>query len=96
MSSLWLSLASQVPCVACSQIGYESPSVVHHMRFNDLGKRKSDRLVIALCPEHHVGKYSIHKDRERFERQFGSEVDLHEMTLAGIERLLKQRGVKVV
>jgi len=92
--SLWMSLVAQVPCVACSQLGFKTPVVVHHMRNGNLGKRKSDHLTIALCPEHHVGNYSIHKDRDRFERQFGSEVDLLAATVAGVEKLLQRRGVK--
>lgn len=92
MSSAWMRLVAQVPCVACAQLGHTTPAQVHHMRFNDLGKRKSDRLVIALCPDHHTGSYSIHKDRKRFERQFGSEIDLLEATLTQVEVLLKRRG----
>ena len=95
MSSLWMSLVAQVPCVACEQMGIlDSPSQVHHMRFNDLGKRKSDYLTIALCPEHHVGNYSIHNDRERFERQFGSEIELMDATIAGVEKILRNKGVR--
>lgn len=92
--SLWMSLVAQVPCVVCAQLGQSSPSIVHHMRFNDLGKRKSDMLVIALCPEHHVGSHSIHKSREAFERQFGDEMALHAATLEGLEKILKRQGVR--
>lgn len=94
MSSLWMGLVAQVPCVVCAQMGHESPSVVHHLRDGNLGKRESDHLTIALCPEHHVGNYSIHKDRDRFERQFGSEIRLLADTVAGVEQILKRRGVK--
>ena len=94
MSSLWMALVAQVPCVVCEQLGQKTASQVHHLRFNDMGKRKSDRLVAALCLEHHTGKYSIHTDRERFERQFGSEIDLLDLTLAGVEKILKQHGIR--
>lgn len=94
MSSLWMGLAARVPCVVCAQLGADSPAQVHHMRDSRLGVRSDDRLVIALCPEHHVGAHSIHRNREAFERQFGSELDLHAKTLAGIERLLKGMGVR--
>ncbi len=89
-----MSLVAQVPCVVCAQIGHESPVVVHHMRNGNLGKRKSDYLTIALCPEHHVGNYSIHNDRERFERQFGSEIELMDATIAGVEKILRNKGVR--
>jgi hypothetical protein len=94
MSSLWMGLVAQVPCVACTQMGFQSASHVHHMRTGQLGKRKSDYLTIALCPTHHVSEYSIHGDRDNFERQFGDEDTLHAMTLAGVEKILKQRGFK--
>lgn len=94
MTSVWMGLVAQVPCVVCAQIGHESPVVVHHMRTGMLGKRQSDHLTIALCPEHHVGSYSIHHDREKFERQFGSELELMAATVAGVERILKKRGVE--
>lgn len=95
MSSLWMGLVAQVPCVVCAQIGRpDSPVVVHHMRDNNLGKRKSDHLTIALCPEHHVGSYSIHRAREQFERQFGSELELMAATIEGVEAILKRKGVK--
>lgn len=94
MSSLWLGLVARVPCVACAQTGIESPSVCHHMRDNQLGKRQDDRLSIALCPLHHVGEVSIHNRRKDFERQFGSELELHAATLAGIESILKARGFR--
>lgn len=90
-----MGLVAQVPCVVCAQMGvYDSPSVVHHMRFNDLGKRKSDFLTIAICPPHHDGKHSIHKSREAFERQFGDEDTLHALTVQGVEQILKRRGVR--
>lgn len=94
MSSLWMGLVAQVPCVVCQQLGHDSPSQVHHMRTGSLGKRHSDHLTAALCPEHHTGAYSIHKDRERFERRFGCELDLVAATVEGVERILKRRGVK--
>lgn len=94
MSSVWMGLVAQVSCVACAQLGHASPVVVHHMRTGMLGKRQSDHLTIALCPEHHVGGHSIHRDRENFERQFGSELELMAATVAGVERILKRRGVK--
>lgn len=93
--SLWMGLVAQVPCVVCAQLGYgDSPSVVHHMRDGNLGMRKSDYLTIALCPEHHVGKHSIHADRDSFERQFGTELDLLVATHRGVEQVLKRRGVR--
>lgn len=93
--SLWMSLVAQVPCVVCQQLGItDSPVQVHHMRDGNLGKRQSDHLTIALCPEHHAGSYSIHTDRERFERQFGSELQLLAMTVAGVEKILKAKGVR--
>lgn len=94
MSSLWMGLVAQVPCVVCAQLGETSPVQVHHMRTGQLGKRNSDHLTIALCPEHHQGGYSIHCDREKFERQFGSELELMAATVAGVELILKRKGVR--
>lgn len=94
LMGLWMALAAQVPCVACAQMGIDSPSQCHHMRQGRLGVRSDDHLVVSLCPEHHTGNHSIHKDREAFERQFGSELDLHARTLAGMERIIKARGVR--
>lgn len=93
-SSLWMGLVARVPCVVCAQIGQESQSQVHHMRSGMLGKRKSDLLTIAVCPEHHTGSYSIHTQREDFERQFGTELDLLVATLEGVERIIKSKGVR--
>lgn len=89
-----MGLVAQVPCVVCAQIGYETPAQVHHMRFNDLGKRKSHYLTIAICPEHHTGSYSMHNDPDGFSRQFGDEDTLHALTIAGVEQILKRRGVR--
>lgn len=94
LSSLWMGLVARVPCVVCAQLGYETPAQVHHMRDGNLGKRQSDFLTIAVCPEHHTGSYSIHKDRERFERQFGSELQLLALTIEGVARVLMRMGVK--
>jgi hypothetical protein len=89
-----MGLTARVPCVACAQLGIDSPPQVHHMRDGRLGVRSDDRLVIALCAEHHVGAHSIHRNRDAFERQFGSELELHAATLAGIERVLMSMGVR--
>lgn len=86
-----MGLVAKVRCVACAQMGVNSPSEVHHMRFGDMGKRKSDYLSIALCPDHHRGTHSIHQNRRQFERQFGDEDTLHALTLEGIDRVIKSR-----
>ena len=62
-------------CIICG-----SPAQVHHMR----GVKRNNYLVIGLCPDHHVGAFSIHMDRKGFEAVYGDELFLLAKT---IERL---------
>ena len=73
-------------CVVCrnSMFG-ATPAQVHHIREGQGGAQRADNwLVIPLCPEHHDGKDSIHKDRQAFQMRYGSELDLLAQTLSEV------------
>ena len=68
---------ASLPCVACSNYVVH----VHHIRTERI---KNDFLTIPLCPECHMGVFSIHKDKRNFQNVYGSELELLAKT---IERL---------
>ncbi len=54
-----------------------TPAVVHHIREGQgAAQRASNYLTIPLCPECHVGAFSIHKSPREFQNIYGSELDL--------------------
>lgn len=59
-------------CIICGD-----PAQVHHMR----GCKRNNWLTIPLCPEHHVGSFSIHMDRRGFEAIYGDELKLLSLTI---------------
>lgn len=79
----WMGRVAALSCVVCRNAGLgETPAVVHHIRTGQGGaQRASDFLTIPLCPEHHDGKDSIHKDRQGFQRRYGTELDLLAQTI---------------
>ena len=97
-SERWMGLVARVPCVLCTHMGLgESPACVHHMKLGTgAGKRASDFLGIALCPEHHVGAGGVHKLKEHgLMLRYGlSEIDLLAMTIAGVNDLLYNAGLR--
>ena len=65
-------------CIACDKYGVH----VHHIRVERI---KNDFLTIPLCPECHMGIFSIHKSKQQFESIYGSELHLLAETLKKIE-----------
>ena len=59
-----------------------APALVHHIRTGQGGgQRSSNYLTIPLCPECHVGAFSIHKAPKQFQDIYGSELDLLAQTI---------------
>lgn len=73
-------------CIVCRNAGFgESPAVIHHIREGQGGAQRAPNwLTIPLCPEHHDGKDSIHKDRQGFQARYGSELDLLAQTISEV------------
>ena len=69
-------------CIICGD-----PAQVHHMR----GCKRNNWLTIPLCPEHHVGSFSIHMDRRAFEAVYGDETALLALTIEGLHNENFQR-----
>jgi hypothetical protein len=67
-------------CLIC-----KSPASAHHIREERI---RNDFLTIPLCPEHHLGQFSIHNSKRQFENIYGSELHL----LAETIRLLDSNG----
>lgn len=66
-------------CIACRRIGYyDTPAEIHHIRTGmGMGQRNSHFNTIPLCAEHHRhGSNAIHRSKELFERDFGTEEQL--------------------
>ena len=81
---------SELPCVACLQMGYTNYGVhVHHVLRN--GQRIDDFHVIPICPPHHNGGenhegwVSRHPWKREFEARYGTEQELLEM----VDKLLE-------
>jgi hypothetical protein len=63
-----------------------TPAVVHHIREQQgMGQRAGHFLTIPLCPECHVGAFSIHKTPREFQALYGDELDLLNETLHRLE-----------
>ena len=79
----WMGRVAALGCVVCRNAGFgETPAIVHHIRFGQGGaQRASDFFTLPLCPAHHDGKDSIHKDRKNFQARYGGEMDLLAQTL---------------
>jgi len=69
---------AELDCVCCGDFGVH----VHHIRTERI---KNDFLTIPLCPECHIGAFSIHKDKRNFENVHGSELHLLAETLKLLE-----------
>jgi len=74
----YMSRVAAQGCIVCRNSGFgETPALIHHIREGQGGSQRAPNwLVLPLCPEHHVGKDSIHGDRHGFEMRYGSELDL--------------------
>ncbi len=95
---LWLSDVASLGCVACRNHGYgETPAELHHVRDGQgTAQRASDFEVIPLCPPHHRGTAhpnipSIHMQKRRFEREFGTERELLAQTVREVEAVRANR-----
>ena len=76
----YLSRIAELPCAACGSHGVQ----IHHIREGQgVGQRAGNGLVIPLCPECHLGDFSIHKSRQQFTNIYGSELDLLNETILG-------------
>ena len=72
-------------CIVCrTHMGVRSDCDVHHIL--DTGRRIGEMFVLGLCPRHH--RYgannslyvSRHPHRQEFERRYGTELELLELT----------------
>ena len=84
-----LALVSSLGCLICQR-----PAICHHIRNRGDGKgnigfgqRASHYETIPLCPDHHVGKFSIHNCKEQFEARYGTEHEMLQRTLNEIKNL---------
>jgi hypothetical protein len=84
-----LALVSSLGCLICQR-----PAICHHIRNRGDGKgnigfgqRASHYETIPLCPDHHVGKFSIHNCKQEFEAMYGTEHEMLQRTLNEIKNL---------
>ena len=84
-----LELVASLGCLICQQ-----PAICHHIRNRGDGKgnigfgnRAKHYEVIPLCPDHHVGPFSIHNTKRQFESMYGTEKELLHRTLNDIKQL---------
>ena len=70
---------AELSCIACNAAGVQ----VHHIRTERI---KNDFLTIPLCPECHLGAFSIHKSKRQFENIYGDELHLLAETLKRLEK----------
>lgn len=81
----WLDAITQLGCIVClKEFGIYSPGSPHHIE----GSRKpgAHKITICLCWPHHQSddsdpRYeSVHGNKYRFEKRYGSQYELLEMT----------------
>ena len=91
---MWMGDVVSLGCVVCRNSGLgESPAEVHHVRSGvGKGQRAADTDTIPLCPAHHRGTAhpqvpSIHLDKMRFEKTFGTECELLTQTIRDVTTL---------
>lgn len=89
----WMQAISEFGCIACYKDGVTNrrPAAVHHIL--NAAKRRIGHLdTIPLCdPGHHKnppkGHVARHPDKAGFERRYGTEKELLELTRKLIARL---------
>lgn len=81
----WMAAITDFGCIACHLDGHpRTPGAVHHLLRG--GLRMGHLFSICLCqPGHHMdgavkGVVSRHPDKAAFERKYGHEADLLELT----------------
>ena len=82
-----LAKVAALGCIACRKLGYEdTPAEIHHIRDKvGLGTRSTHFETIPLCPEHHRhGSNAIHRSKNSFEADFGTERELLEIVLSEV------------
>ena len=84
-----LALVQSLGCLICQQ-----PAICHHIRNRGDGKgnigfgqRATHYETIPLCPDHHVGTFSIHNCKEQFEARYGTEAELLHRTLKEVKSI---------
>lgn len=94
----WMDDIVQVGCICC-RVWHNviTPAVVHHII--EGGRRKGHLFTIPLCdPGHHQNsptkeKISRHPNKATFERQYGTEMDLLELTKGYVATLRAARAI---
>lgn len=79
---------SGIGCIICREFyGVFSQALIHHLiglEFRSTGKKASDDNTIGLCYNHHVSGSiecpSIHSHPKEFERRFGTQRELLDLT----------------
>ena len=94
----WMGDVASLGCVICRNLGFgASFAEVHHVRSGvGKGQRAADTDTIPLCPPHHRGTLhpmvpSIHMQKRRFEREFGTERELLAQTVREVEAVRANR-----
>lgn len=74
----------ELDCVAC---GASAPSDAHHIRSGQgTGLKAGNYLIIPLCKQCHQGEFSTHNDNRNFHNVYGSELDLLNETIGGLNK----------
>ena len=91
---LWIADAVSLGCLPCRMSGLgPTPAEYHHKRQGQgAGRRACHYDGFPACPAHHRGTQhpavpSIHLDKSRFIRQFGTETALVEQTKRDVDAL---------
>ncbi len=74
----YMARIAELPCITCGKSGVH----VHHIRVERI---KNDFLTIPLCPDCHMGCFSIHKSKRQFTAVYGSELQLLAQTIEALE-----------
>lgn len=95
--SAWMDAITEIGCIACLQDGHpDTPGAVHHLLSG--GRRMGHLFTICLCdPGHHqngqqFGKVSRHPFKTRFEAQYGTELELLDLTQQLVHRSRTNAG----
>ena len=77
-------LLKTFPCCACGAKGVQ----VHHIN-TGMGRLKDHKQTIPLCPDCHIGPFSIHRTKKAFEEVYGPAESLLDKTNALLARLTR-------
>ena len=76
-------------CIVCRRQGVFTSATIHHVRKLATSKKRKDAPKIPLCFNHHLaGLYgtSLHAGEKRFQKNFGSVLDMVSETKQLLER----------